>query len=109
MLRFIIASFVLLVVATPSQAVIQFKDGWNIAGNSNVKKYSEEEATAYLRNASDNLKKIIDGPQACVLQVTKGCHQPGDPHFTGNGALSTSKCKVDSVYVGSRSIHTVCP
>ena len=27
----------------------------------------------------------------------------------GNGALSTSKCKVGSVYVGSKSIHTSCP
>ena len=109
MLRILIACFTLLIFAMPAQAVIQFKDGWDSVENSNVKKYSKAEATKYLRDKSDGLRKIIDGPQACVLQVTKGCHQPADPHFTSNGVLSTPKCKVASIYVGSKSIHTRCP
>jgi len=109
MVRILVACFMLLVAAMPAQAVITFQDGWNSDENSNAKEYSKAEATEYLLNKSDDLRAIIDGPKACVLQVTKGCHQPADPHFTSNGVLSTPKCKVASIYVGSKSIHTRCP
>ncbi|MGE8508710.1 MAG: hypothetical protein ACN6QU_15400 [Paraburkholderia terricola] len=109
MLRFIFLCAALLFAGTPGYAAIQFKDGWDSQENSNVAQYTKSEATEYLRNKSTALQKIIDGPQACVLEVTKGCHQPGDAHFTVNGAKSTSRCKVDSIYVGSRSDHVACP
>ncbi|TJZ73282.1 hypothetical protein [Chitiniphilus eburneus] len=92
-----------------AHATIVFKEGWNSAENSDVQQYSKEEATTYLRGHSESLKAIIDGPAACVLEVTKGCHQANDSHFTVNGAKSTNKCKVDSVYVGSKSDHVSCP
>lgn len=95
-------------VAGHAHAAIQFKKGWNDPDNSNVHTYTKAEAEEYLVNYSDELKKIINGPAACVLEVTKGCHQPSDPHFTVNGAKSTSKCKVDSIYVGTKSDHIPC-
>jgi molybdopterin-guanine dinucleotide biosynthesis protein A len=110
MLKLILICCVLLsILNMPAHAVIKFKDGWDAPANSNVHQYNEEEATTYLRNKSDALKAIIDGPQACVLEVTKGCHQPGDAHFTVNGAQSKPTCKVNSVYVGSKSDHVKCP
>ncbi|HYS63271.1 MAG TPA: hypothetical protein VEN30_05525 [Paraburkholderia sp.] len=109
MFRFIFLLSVLLVASTPGQAAIRFKDGWDSQANSNVAQYTQTAATEYLRNESTELKKIIDGPQACVLEVTKGCHQPANAHFTVNGAKSSSKCKVGSIYVGSKSDHVSCP
>jgi hypothetical protein len=67
--------------------------------------YTKSEAKEFLRNQSDDLKKIIDGPAVCVLEVTKGCHQLTAPHFTINGAKSKNSCKVKSLYVGSKSDH----
>ncbi|MBP0020383.1 MAG: hypothetical protein J7647_22870 [Cyanobacteria bacterium SBLK] len=94
--------------AGSAEAVIQFKTGWDAPENSDVRDYTKEGATQFLRGKSEDLRKIIDGPQACILEVTKGCHQVSQPHFTVNGAKSTSKCKVDSTYVGSKSDHVPC-
>jgi hypothetical protein len=84
------------------QAQIQFKKGWNSPENSDVKKYTEEQAKTFLSNYSDELEKMID-KSVCFLQVTKGYHQKNDPHFTLNGIGSKKSC--DSVYAGSRSFH----
>jgi hypothetical protein len=93
-----------------AQAEIRFKPGWNDPENSDVQPYTEPAAKQLLRNKSDDLKKIIDGPATCVLEVTKGCHQANDPHFTVNGLKSKSGCKVKSLYVGSKSDHVIsCP
>jgi len=90
-----------------AQAVIEFKPGWDSAENSDVRVYSKEEATEFLSNKSEDLAKIIKGPAACVLEVTKGCHdqRPGLAHFTVNGLKSKDTCKVKSIYVGSKSDH----
>ena len=95
----------LLLAAGSAQAAIQFKAGWDSPENSDAKKYTQSQATDFLRNQSDDLKKIIDGPAACVLEVTKGCHQPTKPHFTINGTKTKDSCKVKSIYVGSKSDH----
>lgn len=94
-------------VAGSAQAAIVFKQGWDSPENSDVRPYTKEQATTFLRSQSDDLKKIIDGPAPCVLEVTKGCHdrRPGKAHFTINGAKSKTSCKVDSIYVGSKSDH----
>lgn len=85
---------------------IFFKDGWDDEDNSNVKKYTKETATQFLRSYSDEMKLAIDSPK-CTINVTKGCHQPGDAHFTLNGVGSKPACA--SIYGGSRSIHVPCP
>jgi hypothetical protein len=96
--------------AGSAQAAIQFKPGWDSPENSDVQTYTQQEATEFLRNKSDDLRKIIDGPSTCVLEVTKGCHQPGNAHFTVNGTKSKDQCKVKSIYVGSKSDHVIsCP
>ncbi|KFI21243.1 hypothetical protein [Nitrosococcus oceani] len=87
-------------------AGIIFKDGWDLPENSNVRSYTQEGATDFLEKESEGLKKMIDKP-ACMLEVTKGCHQPDTPHFTANGTKSKSNCKVDP-YAGSKSIHIPC-
>lgn len=94
-------------VAGSAQAAIEFKAGWDSAENSDVKTYTKEELKQHLRNQSDDLKKIIDGPAVCVLEVTKGCHdkRPGKSHFTINGGKSKTSCKVKSMYVGTKSDH----
>jgi hypothetical protein len=104
-LKLLIAMTVL--VAGTAQATIQFKGGWDSAENSDAGVYTQSAATEFLKNKSDDLRKIIEGPAACVLEVTLGCHQPNDPHFTVNGLKSTDKCKVKSLYVGSKSDHAV--
>jgi hypothetical protein len=97
-------------VAGSAQAEIKFKPGWDLPENSNVQVYTEQQATDFLKDKSDDLKKIIEGPATCVLEVTKGCHQPNDPHFTVNGTKSKDNCKVKSLYVGSKSDHVIsCP
>jgi hypothetical protein len=94
-------------VAGPALGAIVFKEGWDSAENSDVRAYTKEQATAHLRSQSEDLKKIIDGPAPCVLEVTKGCHdrRPGKAHFTINGAKSKPACKVKTIYVGSKSDH----
>ena len=94
-------------VTGSAQAAIDFKPGWDSDENSNVKKFTKEEAKQHLSSQSDDLKKIINGPAACVLEVTKGCHdtRPGKAHFTVNGLKSKTSCKVKSIYVGSKSDH----
>ncbi len=94
-------------VAGSAQAAIEFKDGWDLPENSDVKTFTKEQATEFLTNQSEDLKKIIGGPAACVLEVTKGCHdtRPGKAHFTINGVKSKSSCNVKSIYVGSKSDH----
>lgn len=115
--KFLIVMIALVVgsalVAGSAQAVIEYKRGWNDAINNNHfnpvtgMPYTQAEATEFLRNGSEGLKLIIDGPKACVLQVVKGCHQtPPNNHFTVNGSRSKDTCKVKSLYVGSRSDHT---
>lgn len=89
-----------------ANAAITFKKGWNDPDNSDVKSYTQAEATTYLRNKSDSLKEMIDKP-ACQLNVSKGCHQKSDPHFTLDGIGSKASCK--NVYAGSKSIHISCP
>lgn len=86
-------------------ASITFKAGWDSPENSNVRAYTKSGATDYLSDYSDELKIMID-KGACKLTVTKGCHQPNDPHFTLNGIGSKDSCK--STYAGSRSIHIPC-
>ena len=95
-------------VAGSAQAAIQFTDGWDAPENSDVHAYTKQDATEFLRSQNDDLRKIIDGPATCVLEVTKGCHQHNDPHFTVNGAKSKDKCKVKSNFVGSKSAHVGC-
>lgn len=89
-----------------ANAGITFKKGWNDPANSDVKAYTQAEATAYLSNKSDALKEMID-KSACKLNVSKGCHQKSDPHFTLDGIGSKATCK--NIYAGSKSIHVPCP
>ncbi|NHR07357.1 hypothetical protein HA052_19390 [Chromobacterium haemolyticum] len=89
-----------------ANAAITFKKGWNDPANSDVKTYTQAEATTYLRNKSDALKEMID-KSACQLNVSKGCHQKSDSHFTLDGIGSKASCK--NIYAGSKSIHTPCP
>ncbi len=90
-----------------AHAQIIFKPGWNDPLNSNVQAYTVPQATTFLRNYSDELKKGIDSP-SCTINVTKGCHQPNDAHFTLNGIGSKASCK--SSYAGSNSVHVgPCP
>ena len=104
-MKVMLAVAMMLLGAQSAQADIVFKAGWDSSENSDAKKYTEKEAKEFLRNQSEDLKKIIDGPAVCVLEVTKGCHQPGKAHFTVNGLKCKDKCKVKSLYVGSKSDH----
>jgi len=94
-----------VLVSGAGHASIAFKAGWDSPENSDVKKYTKSGATEYLGNYSDALKIMID-KGACKLTVTKGCHQPDDPHFTVNGIGSKDSCK--SIYAGSKSDHIPC-
>lgn len=90
-----------------AHADIVFKPGWNDPENSNVHVYTQQEATVFLSNYSEDLKKGIDS-SSCKINVTKGCHQPTDPHFTLDGVGSKPSCK--SSYAGSKSVHVgPCP
>jgi hypothetical protein len=100
----VIGLFTTLVSAAAS-AGITFKTGWNSAENSDVRAYNTNTAKNFLENSSDDLKTAIN-KSSCKIEVTKGCHQPNDPHFTLNGQNSGSSCK--SIYAGSKSIHIPC-
>lgn len=104
-LALLAASLSILVQAGPAGAEITFPKGWDSPENSNVQAYTQDGATTFLQNASDELKTMIDKP-SCHLEVTKGCHQPNDRHFTANGLKSSKSCK--SIYAGSKSIHIPC-
>ena len=101
----IVVGLAATLVSAAACANITFKEGWNSPENSNVRAYTKAEATDYLRDKSDELKIMIN-KGACKLQVTKGCHQPSDPHFTANGIGSRDSCK--SIYAGSKSFHISC-
>ncbi|WP_156437220.1 hypothetical protein [Burkholderia sp. RF2-non_BP3] len=107
MLRILLIFSFFLAFAASAHAKIQFANEWSEPENSDVRKYDKSGATNFLRGESDDLKRIIDSPDACVLQVTKGCHQKSDPHFTVNG-MSSSKCKVDNLYAHTKSVHVPC-
>lgn len=106
-MRLSVLASVILLTASSAHAAISFKKGWNDLENSDVRTYTQDEVTEILRAQSEDLRLIIDGPSACMLEVTKGCHdkRAGKSHFTINGAKSTDKCKVKSIYVGSKSDH----
>lgn len=94
-----------VLVSGAGHASITFKAGWDSPENGNVKKYTKPGATDYLSRYSEELKIMID-KGACKLTVTKGCHQPDDPHFTVNGIGSRKNCR--SLHAGSKSFHIPC-
>lgn len=104
---FIIIGLVTALASWSAYADIKFKNGWNSPTNSDAGVYTEDEVKTYLKNRSEELKKMIE-KSACRLNVEKGCHQPGpQQHFTLNGLDSKESCKVEP-YSGSRSIHIPC-
>jgi hypothetical protein len=108
MIRQILLFFVLFFGATSAHAVIVFREGWNKPENSDVKSYTEEGATEFLRKDT-TLREMIDGPKACVIEVVKGCHQQGEKaHFTINGTKSKNCNKINNNYMGSKNVHIPC-
>lgn len=95
-----------IALTLPSYGAITFKKGWDSEEYSDVTYHTKSSATEYLRNHSDSLQGMIDASSKCMIEVTKSCHQPNDPHFTINGANSKSSCTL--IYAGSRSIHIPC-
>lgn len=85
-------------------SAIDFEDGWDSPGNSNVRAYTKGTAQTFLEGTSDDLKKTIQSP-GCLVRVKKGCHQPGSPHFTLDER--GKKCK-NATYAGTRSVHVPC-
>jgi hypothetical protein len=84
---------------------IVFKPGWDDPENSDVRAYTIATATQFLRDYTSGMKSAIDKP-SCLINVSKGCHQTNDPHFTLDGVGSKSTCR--SNYAGSKSIHIPC-
>lgn len=112
-MKLVALTLALLLTAGSAQANITFRPGWDSQENNDVpnpktkRPYTKSEATEYLKKASDQLKELIEASQqTCMLEVTKGCHQKGSPHFTVNGLKSTATCnKTTNLYVGSKSDH----
>jgi hypothetical protein len=87
-----------------AEAAIKFQKKWDSLENSNVRQYSEKDATNFLTNYSDSLKKAIESSK-CMIEVTKGCHQQKASHFT---LKETGKdCQIDP-YAGTKSTHVPC-
>ena len=65
-----LAGLLAVLTMDAANAGITFKKGWNDPANSDVKAYTQAEATEYLSNKSDALKEMID-KSACKLNVSK--------------------------------------
>lgn len=101
----IIVGITSILLSGLSDADIIFKKGWDSADNSDVQDHVKNTATAALAE-HDSLEEMINASSKCRLEVTKGCHQANDPHFTVNGLKSKNTCKL--IMAGSKSIHVPC-
>ena len=83
---------------------ISYAAGWNSAANSNVHAYTTNQAQQVLEAYSDALSSAINSSR-CNIRVTKGCHQPNDPHFTIEE--TARNCNQD-LWAGTRNVHVPC-
>ncbi len=102
----VITTVITAILSNPerAEAAIKFTEGWDYAENSDVQKYSQKEATDFLKGYTSSLRNAIDSP-TCTIEVSKGCHQLKDPHFTLKE--TAKKCKIEP-YAGSKNIHIPC-